>query len=300
MKSLFLRGSSFRNAALKQYRRGMYDPQFEKDSCGVALIANMKGTPSHSIVQDATIALGRMEHRGGCGCEVNTGDGSGILIGMPHEFMQRIATESGINSLGEPGSYASGLLFLSHDERTRSEQMRTVEHVAERLDLKVLGWRRPPVDNSPLGASAVASEPFILQTFVGKGPKFPTSVDMERSLVLLRKIAAAELNRPADFYVASLSTRTITYKGQLTSYQLPLYYRDLVDPLMKSHMAMVHSRFSTNTFPSWDRAQPNRMLCHNGEINTLRGNKNWIASRMASMEVSYLDKHSHSREEFFP
>jgi len=276
---------------------GMYDPSREKDACGVALLAHMKGQPSHAIVRDALVALERMEHRGGCGCEPNTGDGSGILMGMPHEFMRTVAAAAGIDKLGEPGSYASGLLFLSHDERSRSEQMRALERVAERLDLKVLGWRRPPTDNSRLGATAVASEPYIMQAFVGKGPKFPKNGDIERHLVLLRKLTATELNRPADFYVASLSTRTITYKGQLTSYQLPMYYRDLVDPTMKSHMAMVHSRFSTNTFPSWDRAQPNRMLCHNGEINTLRGNKNWIASRMASMEVPYLSRGTHSTDQ---
>ncbi|KAH9258228.1 hypothetical protein BASA81_003277 [Batrachochytrium salamandrivorans] len=276
------------SSAAQSGRRGLYAPETEKDSCGVALLAHLKGVPSHSIVQNATIALARMEHRGGCGCETNTGDGAGILLGMPHEFMKMTAAEVGIANLPDPGQYASGLLFLSNDEQARQAQMKALEVVASRLNLKVLGWRRPPVDGSGLGKAALASEPHIMQCFVGKTEAFPAHVDMERHLVLLRKLTQTELHRPADFYIASLSSRTITYKGQLTPAQLPEYYLDLTHPKMKSHMAMVHSRFSTNTFPSWDRAQPNRMLCHNGEINTLRGNKNWIASRMASMQVPYL------------
>jgi len=265
----------------------------EVDACGVALLAQLKGTPSHQLIRDANTALARMEHRGGCGCEANTGDGAGILVGMPDAFMRKAAAQAGLSApLPPKGEFASGLVFTSHQEPARVAMKEAMERVAQRLGLKILGWRRPPTDNSRLGSTAVAAEPFIEQVFVGKlrgggGGPGADSADFERALWLLRKQAAAEL-KSRDFFVASLSSRTITYKGQLTSSQVPDYYLDLVDPAFASHMAMVHSRFSTNTFPSWDRAQPNRMLCHNGEINTLRGNKNWIESRMKSMQVPFL------------
>lgn len=244
---------------------------------------------NHQVL-DATTILARMEHRGGCGCEPNTGDGAGILVGMPDSFMRKIGKEVGI-TLPKKGAYASGLVFLSHDQAIRNAQMEAMSKAADKLQLKVLGWRKPVTDNSPLGATALASEPYINQVFVTTSNN--ENVDplkFERSLYLLRKSTSQSLSEESrmDFYVASLSSRTITYKGQLTSYQLPMYYRDLVDPSFQSHMAMVHSRFSTNTFPSWDRAQPNRMLCHNGEINTLRGNKNWVTARMKDFQVPFL------------
>ena len=290
-------------AAKAAARRSLYAPQMEKDACGVALLAHLKAQPSHAIVRDALVVLARMEHRGGCGCDPNTGDGSGILMAMPDAFMRRTAAQAGVaKSLPALGEYASGLVFASHDAAARETQQRALADAAKEMGLEVLGWRRPPTDNSPLGGAAVASEPFILQVFVASPTKRLSSDELERALYLVRKRAAAKLdaNTRADFYIASLSSRTITYKGQLTSYQLPMYYRDLNSADMASHCAMVHSRFSTNTFPSWDRAQPNRLLCHNGEINTLRGNKNWMAARMAAMRVPFMERQGRATAELAP
>jgi len=270
-------------------RLGLYDPALEKDSCGVGMIANLKGKPSHRIVADANEMLARMSHRGGCGCEVNTGDGAGILVGMPDGFMRKVAqVDMGISL---PEQYAAGLVFTSLDREAADQCKKIMAQEASRYEMEILGWREVPTNNTMLGTGAKLSEPFIEQIFVASKTKNLPADEFDRQLMRMRKtsehaIAAENLD---DFYVCSLSSRTITYKGQLTPEQLPQYYLDLVNKDFSSHLALVHSRFSTNTFPSWDRAQPNRMLCHNGEINTLRGNKNWMLARSGVMHSPVLN-----------
>jgi len=279
---------SFRG--LPKGKRGIYDPALEKDSCGVGMVASLRGDVSHRIVADANEMLARMSHRGGCGCEPNTGDGAGILVGMPDSFMRKVAKASLNVELPELGQYASGLVFTSVEDDIAKESKKVLENSAARYGLKVIGWRPVPTNNQMLGMGARLSEPQIEQVFVenSAGHDFGK---FERELMRMRKTAEAVTHSEGipDFYVCSLSARTITYKGQLTAEQLPQYYLDLVDGGFQSHLALVHSRFSTNTFPSWDRAQPNRVLCHNGEINTLRGNKNWMHARSGVMRSPLLE-----------
>ena len=280
-------------------KQGLYDPALERDSCGVALLASMKGVASHNIVQDALTMLARMHHRGGTGNEPTTGDGAGILVGMPDKFMRAVAANSMSVTLPEKGQFASGIVFMSHDADAQALVRKTTEARAPHLGLKVLGWRDVPANRSGLGKSALASEPHMLNLFVANEAGHDSD-KFERQLLLLRKLVTSELASRglSEFYVCSLSGRTITYKGQLTSAQVPEYYLDLLDSSFESHMSMVHSRFSTNTFPSWDRAQPNRMLCHNGEINTLRGNKNWMRARSGIMSSPFAAQDNWTRAAF--
>ena len=271
-------------------KRGLYDPSLEKDSCGVGFIAQIKGLPSHEIIIDAAEMLNRMTHRGACGCEPNTGDGAGFLTGLPHEFLRKAAKAALGVDLPEPGRFAAGNVFWPKDDAQRQKCKEVVEGIIAEQGQQLLGWRVVPTrpDHADIGPTARASEPAIEQLFIGAAAGVEGDA-LERQLYVIRKRATREL-RNSDlaeakaFYVCSLSTKVIIYKGQLMSEQVVPYYADLEDPDYKSHLAMVHSRFSTNTFPSWDRAQPNRFMSHNGEINTLRGNMNWMRAREGVVE----------------
>ncbi len=271
-------------------RRGLYDPAFEKDSCGVGFVAHIKGERSHQILVDAYEALTSMDHRGARGCEPNTGDGAGILTALPHEFLQRVARDELGTGLPSPGKLGAGLVFLPprYEERRKCKQ--AVGQIVREQAQRLLGWREVPTDRekADLGPSARRSEPHIEQLLVGAGPGLEGEA-FERQLYLIRKRAShllrndSSMEQAKAFYICSLSTKVLVYKGMLTTGQLRPYYPDLSAPDYKTHLAMVHSRFSTNTFPSWDRAQPNRFMCHNGEINTLRGNINWMRTREGVM-----------------
>ena len=267
-------------------KQGLYDPAFEKDSCGVGFVAHIKGEASHQIVLDADHILQRMVHRGGCGCEPTTGDGAGILTGMPHEFMVKVARTDLGEVLPGPGKYAAGNVFLPVDEKEREHCKQVVEQLIEEHGQHLLGWRELPVDTdgADVGPTARFSQPHMAQLFIGAAAGL-SGDDFERQLYFIRKRSTHALRGNEDlkqaslFYICSLSTKVIIYKGMLTALQVQAFYPDLVDEDYKTHLAMVHSRFSTNTFPSWDRAQPNRFMSHNGEINTLLGNKNWMGAR---------------------
>jgi glutamate synthase (NADPH/NADH) large chain len=270
-------------------KQGLYDPALEKDSCGVGFIAHIKGTPSHQNVLDADQILQAMDHRGACGCEPNTGDGSGILCGLPHKFLKKIAKADLGVDLPEPGQFAAGLVFLPQDQQERAHCKQTIEQLVNDAGQELIGWRDVPqeTDLADVGPTARNSEPVIEMLLVGatgglQGDAF------ERKLYMIHKQAShalrgsETLKQALVFYICSLSTKVIVYKGMLTPAQLLPYFADLRDEDFETHLAMVHSRFSTNTFPSWDRAQPLRFMSHNGEINTLRGNSNWMKARVGS------------------
>ncbi|KAL6533297.1 glutamate synthase [NADH] [Orobanche minor] len=315
---------------------GLYDPSFDKDSCGVGFVAELSGESSRKTVTDAIEMLVRMTHRGACGCETNTGDGAGILVGLPHDFYREAVKDAGFE-LPAPGEYAVGMFFLPTSDSRREQSKIVFTKVAESLGHTVLGWRPVPTDNSGLGKSAVQTEPVVEQVFLTATPR--SKADFEQQMYILRRVsmvairAALNLQHGAvkDFYICSLSSRTVVYKGQLKPDQLTGYYNaDLGNERFSSYMAlklgvvgfcydpflrskpvvwwerrfvfgqdslgsprydwfvMIHSRFSTNTFPSWDRAQPMRVLGHNGEINTLRGNVNWMRAREGLLKCKEL------------
>lgn len=277
--------------------RGLYDPDLEKDACGVGFTCHIKGVPSHKIVSDARNLLCNMTHRGAVGSDARDGDGAGVMTSIPHKFFVKNFEREVNIVLPPPGQYAVGNLFFKPDPETLQESKRQLEDIAESLGLRVLGWRQPPVDSTLLGPAAKSREPIILQPFVvlqsayGTGVT-PASTDaetfderqFERQLFVLRKRATHTIGLHNWFYLCSLSNKNIVYKGQLAPIQVYQYYHDLVNADYEAHFALVHSRFSTNTFPSWDRAQPLRWAAHNGEINTLRGNKNWMRAREGVMQ----------------
>jgi glutamate synthase (NADPH/NADH) large chain len=278
-------------------KHGLYDPTLEKDSCGVGFVAHVKGVASHEILTDAYHINSRMDHRGGCGFEVNTGDGAGILTAIPHKFMQKVAAQMGI-TLPEPGAYAVGNVFLPQDAKKRANLKARFAAAVASEGLTLLGFREVPIepDGADIGPAARDAMPFIEQIIVGGGDKSDAE-GFDRTLFLARKkfIGPAKHDYPDDLiYVCSLNSRVLVYKGMLTPSQLFPFYPDLEDEDYESHLAMVHSRFSTNTFPSWDRAQPKRFMSHNGEINTLRGNKNWMTARQGDAQSElYGDKIKH-------
>jgi glutamate synthase (NADPH) large chain len=269
-------------------KQGLYDPAFEKDSCGVGFVMNMKGEKSHEIITQGLEILKKLEHRGACGADSATGDGAGILIQIPHKFFQEQCKKSGID-LPEVGRYAVGNIFLPTGKDTKEGQ-EIMERAVVMEGLEFLGWRDVPVDNTTIGRMACSVEPEIKQLFVGAGPDVPDQLAFERRLYCVRKRAAWGVRRAGlnenneSFYTCSLSSKTLIYKGQLMAPQLETYYLDLQDPNMVSALALAHSRYSTNTFPSWGRAQPFRYIAHNGEINTVRGNKNWMDARESMFE----------------
>ena len=267
---------------------GMYSSQFEKDACGMGFVVNIKGKKSHDIIDDGLRILERLEHRGGAGADKDTGDGAGILVQIPHEFFKRECEVLGIN-LPSAGDYGVGMVFAHKYESLRNEQKRIFEEVVREEGQVVLGWREVPVDGTKVGHEAAAIRPWMIQILIGKGPDVTNNKEFERKLYIIRKLAEKRIiplskELSSDFYIASLSSKTIVYKGMLTPGQLRDFYLDLSDLDFTSALAMVHSRFSTNTFPSWARAHPNRFLVHNGEINTIRGNVNWINAREGKAE----------------
>ncbi len=266
---------------------GLFDPTLEKDSCGVGFIADIKGRKSHKIVGDALTILLNLEHRGAVGADPRAGDGAGILVQMPHKFLAKQAAALGF-TLPPPGQYAVGALFMPHDDAWRAEIMDTYAQVAAADGMRVLGWRDVPTDNSTLGASVKPTEPVHKQVFIARNPKVTSDDEFERRLYIMRKTISGLLygkreRRVSNYYPVSISHRTLIYKGMFLADQLGTYYPDLHDPDFESALALVHQRFSTNTFPTWSLAHPYRMIAHNGEINTLRGNTNWMAARQASV-----------------
>jgi glutamate synthase (ferredoxin) len=267
-------------------KQGLYDPQFEHDACGVGFIVHMKGQPSHAIVEQGLTILLNLDHRGACGCEINTGDGAGILMQVPHKFLQKVAAAVNV-TLPEAGQYGVGMIYTSPDPAVQAESQRIFEAIVAEEGQQVLGWRNVPTDNSSLGNTAKASEPFMQQVFIQRNPQLVDDLAFERKLYIIRKrshnaIRATGIN--GYWYPSSLSCRTIVYKGMLMPVQVGQYYPDLQDPDIESALALVHSRFSTNTFPSWERSHPYRYIAHNGEINTLRGNINWMHARQSLFE----------------
>ena len=252
---------------------GLYDPANEHENCGVGFIAHIKGEPSRSIITDADRILRHMDHRGACGCEENTGDGAGMLTGLPNEFLHRVAKEDIGIELPEAGQYGAGIIFLPQDEAERATCKETVEELIAQQGQKLLGWRPLPVDfdGADIGKTARDFAPHMEMLFVGAADGFDSEA-LEGQLFVIRKLAShrlrnSSMSQALAFYVCSLSTKVIIYKGMLTSHQVLNFFKDLQADDYRSHLAMVHSRFATNTFPSWDRAQPLRFMSHNGEIN---------------------------------
>ena len=266
-------------------KQGLYDPKFEHDACGIGLIAHLKKDPSHQIVKQGIAMLCRLEHRGSQGGDEYTGDGAGILIQLPHSFFQKSCSQL---SKKQPGSYGVGMVFLPQDSKVRSQCEKEFERIIVEEGQEWLGWRTVPVNDGVIGEKAKESQPYIRQIIIGKAEQLNED-EFERILYMIRKrtekrIREQQLARNETFYVASLSSRTIVYKGMLVPDQLDQYYLDLQDEDLTSTFVLVHSRYSTNTFPSWERAHPNRMLVHNGEINTLDGNVNWMKAREKTMQ----------------
>ncbi len=265
-------------------KQGLYDPAFEKDSCGVGFVAHIKGKKSHEIVSDALTVLNNLRHRGACGSEANTGDGAGILLQIPHKFLKEACHGLGIQ-LPDAGDYGAGMLFLPQNAADRKACEKAFENIIKEEGQALLGWRAVPTDNLTLGPTAKSSEPFMRQIFIGKNPAIKDAAAFERKLCVIRRRAENEIRYSKRiknghfFYVSSLSCRTIIYKGMLMCEQVEEFYPELKDPAVESALALVHSRFSTNTFPNWERAHPYRYIAHNGEINTLRGNVNWMHAR---------------------
>ncbi|MFM8832362.1 MAG: glutamate synthase large subunit [Cytophagales bacterium] len=276
--------------------QGLYHPSFEHDSCGVGFIANIKGHKSHQIVSDALTMLERMAHRGACGCEPNTGDGAGILIQVPHAFFISECSKLGF-TLPAYGSYGVGLVFFPRDEKVREECRATLNRQIKKMKMGLLGYRPLPTHNAELGESALNAEPVMEQVFIKRLDAGTNPDDFERKLFILRKYVTHVITESVkgvdnQFYFSSLSYKTIAYKGMLTSEQLKPYFADLENEEVVSALAVIHSRFSTNTFPSWRLAQPFRFIAHNGEINTVQGNINWLKSK----EVFFASPHF-SKEE---
>jgi glutamate synthase (ferredoxin) len=272
-------------------KQGLYDPQFEHDACGVGFVVNIKGAKSHEIVRQALTILINLRHRGACGCESNTGDGAGILLQMPHRFLQQACADAGID-LPPAGQYGVGNVFLPVDEAERHECERCTAEIVQEEGQHFLGWRTVPTNNNGLGATARAGEPVVRQLIIERNPNLADDLAFERKLYVIRRRAENTIRYAGggdshDMYICSLSCKTLVYKGMLMSEQVEDFYPELGDPTLVTALALVHSRFSTNTFPSWPRAHPYRYLAHNGEINTLRGNVNWMNARQA-MFISEL------------
>ena len=263
--------------------QGLYDPQHESDACGVGFIVHLKGAKSHAIVEKGLDLLVNLEHRGACGCEANTGDGAGILVQMPDAFFR--AQPLGFD-LPAAGEYGAGMVFLPRDTAERQRVRDLVGRITAEEGQTLLGWRPVPTDDRSLGDRARAAEPLIEQLFIGRvaSQVAPDPLGFERKLYVIRKRIEREadglgLGNRSSFYFVSLSSKTLIYKGMLTAAQIRPMFPDLADERLESALALVHQRFSTNTFPSWPLAHPYRYIAHNGEINTLRGNINWMRAR---------------------
>lgn len=274
--------------------QGLYHPSFEHDACGIGFVANIKGHKSHQHIADALTVLENMEHRGACGCEKNTGDGAGIMIQTPHEFFFDECLKSGVH-LPSFGKYAAGMVFFPKEIRLREECRDILNRTAEKLGLEILTYRKVPVNTQDIGPTALSVEPEIEQVFIASSDYITNPDEFERKLFVLRNYATHLINNTVrkdeiGFYIASLSYKTIVYKGQLTSGQVRNYFPDLSNKRLVSAFGLVHSRFATNTFPSWKLAQPFRYIAHNGEINTLQGNLNWLKTSEKGFTTPYFSK----------
>jgi glutamate synthase (NADPH/NADH) large chain len=275
-----------------QDNQGLYDQRFEHDACGIGFVAHIKGRKSQQIISDAITILENLDHRGACGAEINTGDGAGIMIQIPHEFLYDECLKIGF-SLNESGDYGVGMLFLPKDVKAREECREIIYRAAEKLNLEVLGFRRVLTNTEGIGAMALSVEPEMEQVFVARPHAVAAGADFERKLYVFKNYLLKTINNTVkgingDFYIASFSSRTIVYKGQLTSLQVRTYFTELSDKRVVSAFGLIHSRFATNTFPSWKLAQPFRYIAHNGEINTLQGNLNWFRASVKSFASSYF------------
>jgi len=262
---------------------GLYDPAHEHDACGVGFICNMHGRKSHDIVHKGLEILCKLTHRGACGCDPESGDGAGILMQIPHAFLQRECSATGIE-LPEPEAYGTGLVFLPREATARKQCMTLFEKTIQAEGQTFLGWREVPICSDAIGPIARDMEPVITQILIGRSAAITDARAFERKLYVIRKVMENRIRKSGwagsdGFYIPSLSCKTFTYKGMILPERMERYFPDLNDPLVESAMAIVHQRYSTNTFPRWDLAQPFRFLCHNGEINTVRGNMNWMNAR---------------------
>lgn len=274
--------------------KGLYSPSFEHDACGIGFVANIKGGKSHQNIADALTVLENMEHRGACGCENNTGDGAGIMIQVPHEFFFDECIKLGVH-LPSYGKYGVGMLFFPREIRLREECREIFNRTAEKLGLEILAYRKVPVNTHDIGPTALSVEPEIEQVFIACPDHISNPDEFERKLFILRNYASHTVLNTVrkdeiGFYIASLSYKTLVYKGQLTSGQVRRYFTDLSNKRMVSAFGLVHSRFATNTFPSWKLAQPFRFIAHNGEINTLQGNLNWLKTSEKNFTSPYFSK----------
>jgi len=262
-------------------KQGLYSPEFEHDACGMGIVSHIKGRKSHQIVEQALEVLVNLSHRGASGSEENTGDGAGILIQLPDNFLRQQMESEGV-LLPEKGDYGAGMVFLPQDQKKRAEIKEIIENIVSTEGQKLIGWRKVPVNAAEIGKSALEVMPDFYQIFIEKSENLEAGIDFERKLYLIRKKIENKIRSSkyqGELYFASLSSRTLVYKGMLTPEQMEGFFPDLSEPEMESAIALVHSRFSTNTFPSWERAHPNRYLIHNGEINTMLGNQNWMRAR---------------------
>ena len=271
--------------ASRPKKQGLYDPAHEHDACGVGFVVNIKGGQSQAIVKQALTVLVNLTHRGACGCEVNTGDGAGILLQIPHKYFSQECSKAGIRLPGLK-EYGVGMVYLPPSEKERRAAEKIFETIIQEEGQTFLGWRTVKTSDASLGPTARASEPLVRQLYIGRSSKIQDDDAFERKLYVIRRraenaIRYSGIKGGEFFYVSSLSHRTVVYKGMLLSEQVELFFPELADPAVESALALVHSRFSTNTFPSWDRAHPYRFVAHNGEINTLRGNVNWMHARQA-------------------
>ncbi len=271
-------------------KQGLYDPQFEHDSCGAGFVVNIAGKTSHLIIDQALTVLENLAHRGASGSEADTGDGAGILIQTPHSFLVKECAALGFDLPG-PRYYGVGMFFMPNDSVLRHDFEQRVERIVVDEGQKVLGWRTVPTDGRSLGPTSRNAQPTVRQAFIERSPLIKDRMSFERKLYVIRKrceqnVRYSGLGGGEQFYVCSMSYKTLVYKGMLTSTQVRQFYPDLSDPAFESALAMVHSRFSTNTFPSWDRAHPYRYLAHNGEINTLRGNINWLHAEQTRFQTA--------------
>ena len=260
-------------------KQGLYDPQFEHDSCGVSFVVDIKGRKSHDIVEKGQQLLCNLNHRGALGADPDTGDGAGLLLQIPHDFFVEQCQKLEIR-LPEAGEYGIGMIFFPQDEKDQRYCKEVIESIVVEEGLRLLGWRDVPIDSEHVGQQAAEAQPVIGQIFIGQS-KTPMSQDaFERLLYVVRKQIRNSINLE-DFTIPSMSSNTIVYKGMLTPFQLGKFYTDLDHENFISALVIAHTRFPTNTFPRWDLAHPFRYLAHNGEINTLRGNINWMTARQA-------------------
>nr|MBC8473807.1 glutamate synthase subunit alpha [Candidatus Omnitrophota bacterium] len=275
-------------------KQGLYDPRFEHDSCGVGFVCNVDGAKSHDIVENGLKVLRRLSHRGAVGADPKTGDGAGILMQVPHKFLIRECGDIGI-TLPREGEYGVGLVFLPTNKKDQDFCIRTFEGVIRREGLVLLGWRDVPCNDSMIGTTARDTKPVMRQIFISKNALVLGKLEFERKLYIVRRqieniIHRANIKQRSFFYITNFSSRTLSYKGLLMPSQMEEFFLDLKSELIESALALVHSRYSTNTFPTWDLAQPFRFLAHNGEINTLRGNINWMRARERLLESELFGK----------